>query len=280
MALRWFRRVVLSTGLLLGLWAFWWEPSSLHNADYTLRIPQWPQPCSGLRIAVLADPHTGSPYNGLDKLNEIVDLTLQAQPDLILLAGDYVVQEVLGGQFIAPEDMTPVLARLEAPMGVYAVLGNHDWWLDGARVRQALEQDGIPVLEDAAIELTHGACRFWLAGISDFWEAPHDIATTLARIPAAATVLAFTHNPDIFPTLPSRIALTIAGHTHGGQVYFPVLGRLIVPSRYGERFAIGHIQEAGRHMFVSPGLGTSILPVRFLVPPEISILHVLSGGTI
>ena len=126
MALRWFRRVVLSTGLLLGLWAFWWEPSSLHNADYTLRIPQWPQPCSGLRIAVLADPHTGSPYNGLDKLNEIVDLTLQAQPDLILLAGDYVVQEVLGGQFIAPEDMTPVLARLEAPMGVYAVLGNHD----------------------------------------------------------------------------------------------------------------------------------------------------------
>ncbi|MCB1719590.1 MAG: metallophosphoesterase, partial [Candidatus Competibacteraceae bacterium] len=73
--------------------------------------------------------------------------------------------------------------------------------------------------------------------------------------------------------------LTIAGHTHGGQVYFPVLGRLIVPSRYGERFAIGHIQEAGRHMFVSPGLGTSILPVRFLVPPEISILHVLSGDS-
>ncbi|MEZ5591908.1 MAG: metallophosphoesterase [Gammaproteobacteria bacterium] len=280
MTLRWFSRAILSTGLLLGLWAFWWEPGSLRKANYTLNIPQWPQPCSGLRIAVLADPHTGSPYNGLDKLNEIVDLTLQAQPDLILLAGDYVVQEVLGGQFIAPEDMTPVLARLEAPMGVYAVLGNHDWWLDGARVRQALEQDGIPVLEDTAINLTHGDCRFWLAGISDFWEAPHDIAATLARIPAATPVLAFTHNPDIFPVLPSRITLTIAGHTHGGQVYFPVLGRLIVPSHFGERFAIGHIQEADRHMFVSPGLGTSILPVRFLVPPEISILHVLSGGTI
>ena len=273
---RWFVHAFFAVGIVLGLWAFWLEPRSLHNAEHVLHIPRWPQYCNGLRIAVLADLHTGSPYNGLAKLNQIVDLTLRAQPDLILLPGDYVVQEVLGGRFVEPEDMTPVLARLQAPLGVFAVLGNHDWWLDGPRVRRALENAGIAVLEDASTFITHGDCRFWLAGISDYWEGPHNIEAALANIPTSAPVLAFTHNPDIFPELPARVTLTIAGHTHGGQVYLPGLGRLIVPSRYGERYAIGHIQEAGRQLFVSPGIGTSILPVRFLVPPEVSMLTVHS----
>jgi predicted MPP superfamily phosphohydrolase len=85
-------------------------------------------------------------------------------------------------------------------------------------------------------------------------------------------VLIATHNPDLFPSVPERVALTLAGHTHGGQVYIPFIGRLIVPSRYGERFAIGHVVEGGRHLFVTPGVGTSIVPVRFLVPPEVSVL--------
>jgi predicted MPP superfamily phosphohydrolase len=88
-----------------------------------------------------------------------------------------------------------------------------------------------------------------------------------------APVLAFTHNPDLFPEVPSRVSLTLAGHTHGGQVYLPLLGRLVVPSQFGERYAIGHVVENGRHLFVTAGVGTSILPVRFLVPPEISIIR-------
>jgi predicted MPP superfamily phosphohydrolase len=98
------------------------------------------------------------------------------------------------------------------------------------------------------------------------------VAGTLARVPAGAPVLVFTHNPDIFVDIPPRVSLTLAGHTHGGQVYIPFIGRPIVPSHYGERFAIGHVVEGGRHLFVTPGLGTSIIPVRFLVPPEISVL--------
>jgi hypothetical protein len=89
-----------------------------------------------------------------------------------------------------------------------------------------------------------------------------------------APVLAFTHNPDVFPHVPARVALTIAGHTHGGQVVLPLLGRPLVPSAYGQRYAIGHVEEDGRHLFVSSGLGTSIFPVRFGVPPEISIVVV------
>ncbi len=146
-------------------------------------------------------------------------------------------------------------------------------------MRQALESAGIPVLDDTSVQVGSGSCQLWLAGISDFWEGPHDVRGALGTVPPDATVLALTHNPDVFPEIPSRVALTIAGHTHGGQVYIPFIGRPVVPSEYGERYAIGHIVEEGRHFFVSPGLGTSILPVRFLVPPELSILTVRSGAS-
>ncbi len=112
----------------LGLWAFWLEPASLFNEDHDLRLPSWPQSCNGLRVAVLADLHVGSPFNGVAKLNKIVDLTLKAKPDLILLAGDYTIHGVPGGTFVAPETMAKGLQRLAAPLGVFAVLGNHDHW--------------------------------------------------------------------------------------------------------------------------------------------------------
>lgn len=263
--------LAIPTGL--ALWAFALEPASLRCSTTVLELPRWPAACTGLRVAVLADLHVGSPFNGIDKLERIVALTSREQPDLVLIPGDLVVTGVLGGTFIAPESLAPVLRGLHAPAGVFATLGNHDWWLDGARVRAALEAAGVRVLEDAALPIQHRGCTFWLAGIGDALETRHDVRAALSSIPADAAVLAFTHNPDLFPEIPLQVSLTIAGHTHGGQVYLPGIGRLIVPSRYGERFAIGHIREGGRHLFVSPGLGTSILPVRFLVPPEISLLE-------
>ena len=205
-------------------------------------------------------------------MNHSINLTLNAKPDLILLAGDYVIHGVPGGQFVSPQESATHLARLSAPLGVFAVLGNHDWWHDGPATMAAFQQVGIQVLEDASISIKSGTCEFWLAGISDFMEGAHDVPLALSQIPEDGTILAFTHNPDIFPEVPSRVTLTIAGHTHGGQVYLPLVGRPVVPSEYGERFAIGHIIENGRHLFVTPGIGTSILPVRFLVPPEVSVL--------
>jgi hypothetical protein len=264
--------LLLCLPILLGTWAFWIEPASLENEDHELTIPNWPSECSGLRVAVLADLHVGSPFNDLAKLAEIVAVTQKAFPDLILLAGDYVIHGVVGGEFQPPEAVAEVLATLEAPAGVFAVLGNHDWWFDAARVRDALESVSIPVLEDRASFISHGQCRFWLAGVSDWSEGRHDIGRALEAVPSDSATILFTHNPDLFPEVPSSVTLTIAGHTHGGQVFIPGIGRPIVPSAYGERFAIGHIIEEGRHLFVSSGLGTSILPVRFLVPPEMSLL--------
>jgi len=266
----------LACVVVLGLWAFWLEPASLHNANYEISLPAWPAACDGIRVAVLADLHVGSPFNGVDKLEKIVDLTLAAKPDLILLVGDYIIDGVLGGKFIQPEIVVRVLGRLAAPLGVFAVLGNHDRWHNAREIENAFQTIGIPVLEDASMVVVSGQCRFSLVGLSDFWTGSRRYGAVLSKLPHGAPILAFTHNPDVFPLIPRSVNLTFAGHTHGGQVYFPVLGRLMVPSRYSQRFAAGHIVEEGRHLFVSPGLGTSILPVRFLVPPEVSVVTIRS----
>jgi predicted MPP superfamily phosphohydrolase len=267
---------VLLVALILGLWAFVFEPASLTAPQYRLAIPHWSSGLSGLRVAVLADLHVGSPFNGIAKLERIVDLTNELKPDLIVIPGDLVIQ-VPGGTFVAPEATAAVLSRLTAPLGVWACLGNHDWWLDGGRVTAALERVGIRVLDDGAVRIERRGSPFWLLGITDFLTRPHNVQRAMAQVTDDAPVLMFTHNPDVFPTIRTRFSLVIAGHTHGGQVAFPLVGRLIVPSRYGQRYAIGHIVEDGRHLFVSTGLGTSLLPVRFRVPPEVSFLELLQG---
>ncbi len=264
---------LFAVGAIAALWGFWIEPASLHNATHRLHLPRWPAACSGLRVAVLADLHTGSPFNGVDKLDEIITLTQRARPDLVLVAGDLVIDGVIGGRFVPPREIARRIARLRPTLGTYAVLGNHDWWHGAPKVRRALEEAGIPVLDDRAVQLANGECRFWLAGIGDLWEGRPDVQKALGAVPAGEPVVVLTHNPDLFPVLPARVNLTIAGHTHGGQVNLPLIGRPIAPSRYGDRYAIGHVVERGRHLFVSPGLGTSIIPVRFLVPPEVSVLH-------
>jgi hypothetical protein len=277
-ARRWaaWRRALAGAALaaaLVTVWGAWLEPASLRNDNYRLELPRWPAACAGLRVAVLADLHTGSPFNGVDKLERIVVLANKARPDLVLIAGDLGVDGVPGARFVAPAAIAARLARLEAPLGRYAVLGNHDWWYGAEKVRTALERAGIAVLDDRAVALARGACRFWLVGLGDLWEGRPDVQRAFADVPAGAAALALTHNPDLFPAIPARAALTVAGHTHGGQVALPLIGRPVLASRHKDRYAIGHVVERGRHLFVSPGLGTSILPVRFGVPPEISVLE-------
>jgi uncharacterized protein len=267
-------RFGLLVGIILGGWAFVWEPSQLVEKDYTLALPTWSKECSPYRIAVVSDIHAGAPYIGLEKIDRMVAMIQKQKPDLVLLPGDFVIQEVLGGSFIAPEVLAQHLKALTLHTRVYAVLGNHDAWLDGKRVQAALEYAGIEVLEDRAVPITKNQCRFWLVGLSDYTEGKLEFHQAFSMVPADLPILVFTHNPDIFPDLfKTRFSLLIAGHTHGGQVSLPLIGRAIVPSKYGERYAIGHIEENNRHLFVTPGIGTSILPVRFGVPPEISILR-------
>ena len=269
-------RFFLLLGVVLACWAFIWEPSRLTEKDYTLALPGWPLACEGYRVAVVSDIHAGAPYIGLEKIDRIVAMVQKQKPDMVLLPGDFVIQEVLGGSFIAPEITVAHLKPLLRDAKVYAVLGNHDAWLDSRRVQSAFENAGIPVLEDRAVSIESGKCRFSLVGLSDYLDGRHEYLQAFAMAPEKIPVLAITHNPDIFPDIKNPFALMIAGHTHGGQVWLPFLGRAVVPSKYGQRYAIGHIEESNRHLFVTPGIGTSILPVRFGVPPEISYLQLRS----
>jgi uncharacterized protein len=268
---RWCLALIGCAAVALAVWAFWLEPASLTFVEERLNLPGPRR--SPLRVAVISDLHVGSPFNGLAKLRDVVDRTNAANPDLICILGDLVIQGVVGGRFVAPEPIAAELARLRAAAGAVAVLGNHDGWFDHDRVRAALEGVRVRVVEDTAVELDTPSGPVWVAGVSDLWTGRHDLAAAFAPIePDGAPVILLTHNPDIFPLVPAHVSLTLAGHTHGGQVRLPVAGRLIVPSRYGKRFAAGHVVEGGRHLFVATGIGTSILPVRFRVPPAVAIL--------
>ncbi len=266
----WF--AVLGIGACLLVWGFVIEPSSLIVRETPINLASWPDGLKGLRIAIISDLHAGSPYVTTDKIRQIVEMTNAAQPDLILLPGDFVIHGVPGGSFIEPETLAAALKGLSARLGVFATLGNHDWWYNATRVKESLETAGILVIENDAAMVERNGAAIWIAGISDKWEGNPDIASALAKVDNRAPIIAFSHNPDIFPSIPAKVALTIAGHAHGGQVALPVIGRPIVPSEFGQRYANGHVVEGDKHLFVSSGIGTSILPVRFRVPPEISLL--------
>ena len=290
---RHFLKTLLGSAALLvgsGAYAFGVEPAfRLHVQHYALTPRGWPHGLS-LKVAALADIHVSAPYMPLSRVEEIVAATNALAPDLIVLLGDYVAGHRLTTRPIGVAELAPKLAGLKAPLGVYAILGNHDWWDDRAAQRlrrgptvaaRALHRAGIPVLENEAVRLTKGNGAFWLLGLGDQiafnrgrgrYEGVDDLPGTLARVTDDAPVILLAHEPDIFPEVPDRVGLTLSGHTHGGQVrlfgYSP-----IVPSSYGNRFAYGHVVEDERHLIVSGGLGTSVLPVRLGVPPEIVLVE-------
>lgn len=266
--------LLLVIGLVLAVDAVFIEPNRLVVHQATITLSPCPEELRGLRIAAISDIHAGSPYITLNKIHRLVALTNDQQPDLILLPGDFVIQNVIGGNFIDPTILAAELKNLKARIGVFAALGNHDWWYNGSRVKTALEEVGIKVLDNKTIKLEQNGKAFWLAGFADKWEGNPAVTETLKQIADTSPIIAFTHNPDLFPEIPNRVALTIAGHTHGGQVALPLVGRLVVPSKFKQRYAAGHIMEAGKHLFVTTGVGTSIIPVRFRVPPEIAVLTI------
>lgn len=255
-----------------------WE---LAIAEYRLRPPRWPGRFS-LSIGVVADVHAGGPNMGLRRIAEIVERMNALKPDLIVLLGDYFATHPFVTERVPHADWARELARLSAPLGVHAILGNHDWWHDVAGVRSALAQVKIPLLENEARLLGVDGQRFWLAGLGDQvayrlgrgrFEGVDDLPGTLAQVRTDDPVILLAHEPDIFAETPDRISLTLAGHTHGGQLRIPFIWPHFVPSRYGARYAHGHIVEGGRHMIVSGGLGTSFVPLRMGAPPELVLVR-------
>jgi len=177
------------------------------------------------------------------------------------------------GAALAPEAVADRLRGLRGRFGTVGVMGNHDWLDDGQRVWGALRAAGVRVLENEAVRITPRPGEAWVAGLAEPTSRAPDVDVALAPVPGHAAVLMLSHDPDLFPRVPRRVALTVSGHTHGGQVALPVLRRRWIPSRFGERYADGHVVEDGRHLFVTRGIGSLRFAVRLGAPPEVVLLH-------
>jgi predicted MPP superfamily phosphohydrolase len=245
--------------------------------DYRLTPPGWPIG-HRLTVTVVADLHAGGPNMGLTRVKQVVDAAQAAGGDLVVIMGDYFATHRFITEHVPHAAWAAELARLTAPLGIYAILGNHDWWYDVAGVRRGLAAARNPVLEYDVVQLGAPGRRFWLAGLGDqlahyispgHFRGVDDLPGTLRQVRTSDPVILLVHEPDIFVDVPERVSLTIAGHTHGGQVRLPFVPPVWTPSLYGARFAYGHIVESGRHLIVSGGLGCSKVPVRLGVPPEI-----------
>jgi predicted MPP superfamily phosphohydrolase len=261
---------------------------------YRLRPARWPDGLD-LTIAVLSDIHACRPWMSPERVGSIVDTANGLGADLTVLLGDFVYGHRFVSDPLQPGEWSRELGRLRAPLGVHAVLGNHDWWKDedvqrrGEGVpfaKRALHDAGIAVYENESVRLQKGGAAFWLAGLGDqlaFSRRQHpgrrigldDLPGTLAKVTDAAPIILLAHEPDIMVDVPERVSLVLSGHTHGGQIrlfgWAPV-----VPSRYGTRYLYGHIRER-TDLIVTSGLGCAGVPFRLGVPPEIALVT-LSGA--
>ncbi len=230
-----------------------------------------------VRVALITDTHLSGPDNSPERMARIVAQVNGLRPDLILLGGDYVGDDKGGALFDGEQSIAP-FAGLRAPLGVVAVLGNHDHHSRYNRValkradwRRAFDRMGISLLDNQVARRGPLA----IGGLRDTYTGDADIAGTLDAMRAAGGApIMLSHGPDIFPGLPQEPILTLVGHTHCGQVALPLLGAVYVPSRFGTRYACGLYRDGPKRMIVASGVGTSRLPIRLLAPPDIWLVTI------
>jgi uncharacterized protein len=225
-----------------------------------------------LRVVQLTDLHFG-PAQRLPSVRAWVNATLEQKPDLILITGDFLeYRKSLSGVPV----LCAELSRLKAPIGVFGVLGNHDLYavrLAHVELTEPLERAGIRILTNTGIQVRDD---LFVAGVDDLWNGTPDLEKVLKDAPNAGAILLMSHHPDLLETVPARVSLTLCGHTHGGQIVLPLLGALHTGSKYGQRFVQGFVTGAlGARGFVSRGLGTTALPVRYNCPAELVVFDLL-----
>ncbi len=270
--------LALTGGVGGGIYSYAIEPKWIRVKEYDLPTSKWPVSYKPLKVAIAGDFHVGCPSVDLDAVDGIVDRLNGLSADMILLVGDFLIGDVVGGKYTEPEPIAQKLSRLKAPLGVHAVLGNHDWWKNGRGMWEALEKAGIGVFENNAVRIKHAGGDFWLAGLADDTTRMPDIKKTLAQVSDDAPVIMMSHDPAPFIEMPERSVVTVCGHTHGGQIALPFWGAIVIPGRAPIKYAYGHIIENKRDMIVTAGLGTSVLPVRFSRRPEIVSLTIRSSS--
>lgn len=258
-----------TAGAAYGLFESGW----LQIARRTHALPNLPAAFEGAKVAFLTDIHHG-PFTSLDYVHSVVRTTLSLEPDLVLLGGDYSLKD---GKYIAP--CFGALAALKAPLGVFGVLGNHDYWHGLSETREGFEAAGITELTNRGVWLERGNARVRLAGVDDKWMGKVDVLSAVGDARESDAVLLLSHNPDVAEKMKdTRVGLMLSGHTHGGQVVFPGGDAPFVPSHYGQKYLKGLVQAPHTQVYVSRGLGTTSAPFRVGSRPELTLLTLTSGG--
>jgi len=244
------------------------EANSLSIERVEISLPRLPKKLDGFRIIHLSDTHH-SPLTGLDHIAKAVVIANQLKPDLVALTGDYVSHEA---KYIAP--VAKVLGELRGKHGVYACLGNHDHWTDAEGVTRHFGKSGVRVLINEGLRLEGGDASFWLAGVDDHMVGKTDLPAALKGSFPDEFKLLLAHNPIIFRrAVRAGVDLTLSGHTHGGQVRVRDNDQRLIR----RRGRAGLHRRYDSHIYITRGIGTVVLPVRFQCPPEISVLELRSA---
>ncbi len=287
---KWLKRialVVLTLVILVGLllaYAYFIEPRQFVVVEETLAVPNWNVQLNGLRVVAIADLHTGSNYAPPERLRLVVEKANEQNADVIVLLGDYVSESSRGRVRNPPEgadgtqlkipanEIADNLAGFKAKHGVYAIIGNHDWYHNEQKIHSELERVGITVLNNEIAEIQIGTETVRIWGIEDLWKNRRVPAEPFTAVAEKRNIIALTHNPDSLLTAPAGFSIMFAGHSHGGQINFPIFGPF-APFN-DPRFMDGHAEVDGKHVYVTSGVGTSVIPFRWRVPPEIAVVTI------
>ena len=292
---KWLKRIGLAIVILAALlgaalgYAYFIEPKRLVIEKASVTVPNFSPKLNGLKIAAISDIHGGSNGVTAERLRELVTRTNEQQPDLIVLLGDYVSESRFNREDLKKPEGTdrtalrmPVsviadnLAGFRAKYGVYAVIGNHDWWHNEASVKKEFERVGITVLENQMEDIAVDNEVIHLWGIEDYWKNRRvPVRDSFDNVADKRNIIAITHNPDSLLKTPGGISIMLAGHSHGGQVNFPIYGPH--PFVNDIRFMKGEAVVDGKHVFVTTGVGCTGPQIRFRVPPEIAVLTLTSS---
>lgn len=240
------------------------EPYMLKITKYTLKN----EILSGTKIIFATDFHVAPYAWEKRRLQRIVSKINAQNPDLVILGGDFVKGHKKSTS-LSPQEIAAALAQIKAPKA--AVLGNHDTYYGKSDVLNALVKVGIPVLDNQNMRININNHNIMLAGVSDYYTDKPEVEKALKN--TKFPVIFVTHSPDVFPQLREQVTLAFAGHTHGGQIIFPLIGALLVPSDYGQRYRYGLIYEKNAPLIISSGLGTSLISLRFNNRPEIVLVQ-------
>jgi predicted MPP superfamily phosphohydrolase len=252
-----------------------WEAAHIRITRQSVPVPNLPTAFAGKTVAVLADLHHG-PFVGIDFIHSAVRLTNSLAPDLVALVGDFAHKGADAHLQLPP--CLDALSALSAPLGVFAVPGNHDMQRGGALYRELVARTPLTDLTNANRAVALGGDRLWLAGVDDLWWGKPNIDRALDGVPAGAAVVLLSHNPDFAEDRPdARVGLVLSGHTHGGQAYLRGLGSAWLPSKYGDKYRYGLVRGPASAVFVSRGLGEAGVPLRINAPPEVCLLTLTPG---